>query len=190
MNPHAINNFRGKLVATYYGRPEKLEEADRICLNLARLYNCIGTTCVETNRGETVSNFTKWKALKYLAKDPVFVFDTSVKGAVSNNYGISMGDGTRKLEGLRLLKEMLYTEVGKDEFGNPLRMFQTIYDYQTILEIIKWNNIGNFDRVSSLIIRAVEVRAMDIIAEQQIQRRKRVDTYDEYSTNIMRRDWF
>jgi hypothetical protein len=41
-----------------------------------------------------------------------------------------------------------------------------------------------------LIIRAVEVRAMDIIAEQQIQRRKRVDTYDEYSTNIMRRDWF
>ena len=42
---------------------EKLEEADRVCYLLARYYNCIGTVGVEVNRGETISNFTKWKAL-------------------------------------------------------------------------------------------------------------------------------
>ena len=33
---------------------------------LAVYYNCIGTTNVEVNRGETVSNFKKWKVEKEL----------------------------------------------------------------------------------------------------------------------------
>ena len=51
MNPCIKNGFKQKLVASYYGRPDSLEEADRICYYLAVYYNCIGTTCVEVNRG-------------------------------------------------------------------------------------------------------------------------------------------
>lgn len=85
---------------------------------MAVYYNCIGTTGVEVNRGETVSNFTKWKALKYLMKDPVELWDSSIKAKVTVSYGVNMGGGsgqgtTKVLEGLRLLKEMLYSEVGK-----------------------------------------------------------------------------
>ena len=188
MNPTSYNGFKTALVAAYYGRPEKLEEADRICYLLARYYNCIGTVGVEVNRGETVTNFKKWKATKYLMKDPVQLWDTSLKGSVTADYGIIIGDTARKLEGLRLLKEMLYSEVGKDELGRPKRLFQTIYDYQSILELKKWNSIGNFDRVSEMIIRALQWKLTDVEAARELAHRKKVLETDK--NNIFRREWF
>ena len=189
MNPCQYNGFKTALVAAYYGRPEKLEEADKICLLLAKYYNCIGTTGVEINRGETVSNFTKWKALKYLMKDPVQIWDTSIKGNVVSTYGVNMGDGNKKLEGLRLLKEMLYSVVGQDDLGNDVYLFQTIYDYQSILELKKWNSLGNFDRVSEMIIRALQWRLCDIEAAKLLAHRKKVTTESD-NKNILTRAWF
>lgn len=190
MNPCQYNGFKTALVAAYYGRPEKLEEADKVCLMLAKYYNCIGTTGVEINRGETVSNFTKWKALRYLMKDPVQVWDTSIKGSAVSTYGVNMGDGAKKLEGLRLLKEMLYSVIGKDDLGNDVYLFQTIYDYQSILELKKWNSVGNFDRVSEMIIRALQWKLCDIEAAKELAHRKKIDKSNEYNNHIMKRDWF
>ncbi len=192
MNPSIYNNFKTALVCAYYGRPDKLEEADKICYLLARYYNCIGTTGVEVNRGETVSNFTKWKALKYLMKDPVEIWDTSLKAHVSASYGVNMGGGsgagsTKVLEGLRMLKEMLYSEVGKDEHGKPKLFFHTIYDYQTILELKKWNSVGNFDRVSEMIIHALQWKQSDVQAAKELSVRKKVL---ETSDNFYNRDLF
>nr|UVY33671.1 MAG: Terminase [Bacteriophage sp.] len=189
MNPCQYNGFKTALVCAYYGRPEKLEEADKVCLLLAKYYNCIGTTGVEINRGETVSNFTKWKALKYLMKDPVQIWDTTLKGATVGTYGVNMGDGAKKLEGLRLLKEMLYTIIGKDDLGNDVYLFQTIYDYQTILELKKWNSLGNFDRVSQMIIRALQWKLEDIEAAKALAHRKKVLENPD-TRNILMRDWF
>lgn len=189
MNPCQYNGFKTALVCAYYGRPEKLEEADKTCLLLAKYYNCLGTTGVEINRGETVSNFTKWKALKYLMKDPVQIWDTTLKGATVGTYGVNMGDGAKKLEGLRLLKEMLYTVIGKDDLGNDVYLFQTIYDYQTILELKKWNALGNFDRVSQMIIRALQWKLEDIEAAKALAHRKKVLENPD-TRNILMRDWF
>ena len=189
MNPCQYNGFKTALVCAYYGRPEKLEEADKVCLLLAKYYNCVGTTGVEINRGETVSNFTKWKALKYLMKDPVQIWDTTLKGATVGTYGVNMSDGAKKLEGLRLLKEMLYTVIGKDDLGNDVYLFQTIYDYQTILELKKWNSLGNFDRVSQMIIRALQWKLEDIEAAKALAHRKKVLENPD-TRNILMRDWF
>lgn len=193
-NPTQYNGFKTRLVAEYYGRPPKLVDADRICYLLAKYYNCIGTTGVEVNRGETVNNFSKWKATKYLMRDPIELWDSSVKAKVAASYGVNMGGGsgqgsTKVLEGLRLLKEMLYSEVGKDGLGNPLKCFQTIYDYQTILELKKWNAKGNFDRVSQMIIRALQWKLCDIQAAKELVKRKKVDQ-TTYRDNILSRDWF
>lgn len=189
MNPCQYNGFKTALVCAYYGRPEKLEEADKVCLLLAKYYNCVGTTGVEINRGETVSNFTKWKALKYLMKDPVQIWDTTLKGAIVGTYGVNMSDGAKKLEGLRLLKEMLYTVIGKDDLGKDVYLFQTIYDYQTILELKKWNSLGNFDRVSQMIIRALQWKLEDIEAAKALAHRKKVLENPD-TRNILMRDWF
>lgn len=161
---------------------------------MAVYYNCIGTTGVEVNRGETVSNFTKWKALKYLMKDPVELWDSSIKAKVTASYGVNMGGGsgqgtTKVLEGLRLLKEMLYSEVGKKLDGTPLYFFQTIYDYQTILELLKWNDKGNFDRVSEMLIHALQWKLNDVEAAKELAHRKKA-TIENYNDNIFNRDWF
>jgi len=189
MNPCSYNGFKTALVCAYYGRPEKLEEADKVCLLLAKYYNCIGTTGVEINRGETVSNFTKWKALKYLMRDPVQIWDTSIKGAVVGSYGVNMGDGAKKLEGLRLLKEMLYSVIGKNDLGEDIYLFQTIYDYQSILELKKWNSLGNFDRVSEMIIRALQWKLTDIEAAKELAHRKKLKEVNN-TRDILHRDWF
>ena len=192
MNPHYLNGFKQKLVACYYGRPDTLEEADKICYLLAKYYNCIKSTNVEINRGETVSNFKKWKALKYLAAEPLQVWDPSFKGKINTTYGYSIGNTDKKLNGLRLLKEFLYEEIGKDEAGNPVRNFHRIYDYQTILELKKWNDKGNFDRVSEMILRGIEWKARSLDAENELASRKKITEKDEdsYSDDIMSRDWF
>lgn len=188
MNPCALNGFKQKKVASYYGRPEKLSDADQICLNLAIFYNCIGTTNVEVNRGETVSNFRKWNALKYLSHEPLIVWDTTMAGKVSSTYGYIIGDEIKKLQGLRLLREMLYEEVSKDENGEPVRMFQYIFDYQSILELKKWNNKGNFDRVSEMIIRAIEYKALQLEAKNKLQERVKL-TQETDNDDIFSRDW-
>ena len=187
MEPCVYNNFKSACVASYYGRPDKLEQADYICYLLAIYYNCIGTVGVEINRGETVSNFTKWKALKYLMKDPVQIWDTSLKSSVAGTYGVNMGDGTKKLEGLRLLKEMLYSVVGKNDLGEDVYFYQTIYDYQSILELKKWNAVGNFDRVSEMIIRALRWKLCDVEAAKELVQRKKIQVD---KNNIWTRNWF
>lgn len=190
MNPHIKNGFKQKLVASYYGRPDTLEEADKICYLLARYYNCIGTTCVEVNRGETVKNFGTWKAKKYLAKEPLFVWDSSIKGKISTSYGYNISGGNqRKLDALRLLKEFLYEEIGKDEKGEPIRNFHRIYDYQTILELKKWNAFGNFDRISEMIIRGIEYKAMDIAAKDAMAHRQKINT-NENKEDFFNRNWY
>ena len=193
-NPTQYNNFKTKLVCAYYGRPEKLEQADRICYYMAVYYNCIGTTGVEVNRGETVSNFSKWKALKYLMKDPVELWDSSIKAKVTASYGVNVGGGagngsSKVLEGLRLLKEMLYSPVGKDFQGNDIMLFQTIYDHQTILELLKWNIKGNFDRVSEMIIRALQWKLQDVQAAKELVHRKKT-TEQNIHDDIWHRNWY
>ena len=190
MNPHYINGYKQKLVAAYYGRPDTLAESDHICYLLAKYYNCLGTTCVEVNRGETVNNFKRWNALKYLAQEPLFVWDNTMKGKYATTYGYIISDGTKKLDAMRLLKEMLYEEIGKDEFGNPVRMFHRIYDYQSILELKKWSLKGNFDRVSEMLIRAIEYKSMNIDAEYKLQSKQQLTGENIDENDILNRDWF
>ena len=190
MNPHAINGFKSKKVAAYYGRPDRLEEADMICYQLARFYNCKGTTNVEINRGETVSNFKKWGATQYLAFEPVFVWDASIQEAYSKTYGYSIGDNAKKLNAIRLLKEYLYEEVGKDEEGNPVRNFHLIYDYQAILELKKWNSKGNFDRVSEMLLRGIEWKAAELKGLHDLENRQPLTAENIEENDILNRDWF
>lgn len=187
--PRERNGFKPKLCAAYYGRTERLEEADEKFYRLCKWYNCIGTGLVEINRGETVSNFRKWKATKYLGHEPLFVWDATIKEKVSTSYGYSIGNGPKKLDGLRLLKEFLYEVIGKNEFGEDIYVFERFLDYQTILELKKFNAYGNFDRISSLILLGIYWKSIDIKGKRELANRKKV-TEDNDKTDIFNRNWF
>lgn len=187
--PRERNGFKPKLCAAYYGRTERLEEADEKFYRLCKWYNCIGTGLVEINRGETVSNFRKWKATKYLGYEPLYVWDSAVKEKVSTSYGYNIGSGTKKLDGLRLLKELLYEVIGKNEFGEDIYVFERFLDYQTILELKKFNAEGNFDRISSLILLGIYWKSIDIKGKRELASRKKV-TEENDKTDIFNRQWF
>lgn len=187
--PRERNGFKPKLCATYYGRTERLEEADEKFYRLCKWYNCIGTGLVEINRGETISNFRKWKATKYLGYEPLYVWDSAVKEKVSTSYGYNIGSGLKKLDGLRLLKEFLYEVIGKNEFGEDIYVFERFLDYQTILELKKFNAEGNFDRISSLILLGIYWKSIDIKGKRELASRKKV-TEDNDKTDIFNRQWF
>lgn len=187
--PRERNGFKPKLCAAYYGRTERLEEADEKFYRLCKWYNCIGTGLVEINRGETVSNFRKWKATKYLGYEPLYVWDSAVKEKVSTSYGYNIGSGLKKLDGLRLLKEFLYEVIGKNEFGEDIYVFERFLDYQTILELKKFNAKGNFDRISSLILLGIYWKSIDIKGKRELASRKKV-TEDNDKTDIFNRQWF
>lgn len=187
--PRKRNGFKPKLCAAYYGRTERLEEADEKFYRLCKWYNCIGTGLVEINRGETVSNFRKWKATKYLGYEPLYVWDSAVKEKVSTSYGYNIGSGPKKLDGLRLLKEFLYEVIGKNEFGEDIYVFERFLDYQTILELKKFNAEGNFDRISSLILLGIYWKSIDIKGKRELASRKKV-TEENDKTDIFNRQWF
>ena len=187
--PRERNGFKPKLCAAYYGRTERLEEADEKFYRLCKWYNCIGTGLVEINRGETVSNFRKWKATKYLGYEPLYVWDSAVKEKVSTSYGYNIGSGPKKLDGLRLLKEFLYEVIGKNEFGEDIYVFERFLDYQTILELKKFNAEGNFDRISSLILLGIYWKSIDIKGKRELASRKKVTEYND-KTDIFNRQWF
>lgn len=187
--PRERNGFKPKLCAAYYGRTERLEEADEKFYRLCKWYNCIGTGIVEINRGETVSNFRKWKATKYLGYEPLYVWDSAVKEKVSTSYGYNINSGLKKLDGLRLLKEFLYEVIGKNEFGEDIYVFERFLDYQTILELKKFNAEGNFDRISSLILLGIYWKSIDIKGKRELASRKKV-TEDNDKTDIFNRQWF
>lgn len=187
--PRERNGFKPKLCAAYYGRTERLEEADEKFYRLCKWYNCIGTGLIEINRGETVSNFRKWKATKYLGYEPLYVWDSAVKEKVSTSYGYNIGSGPKKLDGLRLLKEFLYEVIGKNEFGEDIYVFERFLDYQTILELKKFNAEGNFDRISSLILLGIYWKSIDIKGKRELASRKKV-TEENDKTDIFNRQWF
>lgn len=187
--PRERNGFKPKLCAAYYGRTERLEEADEKFYRLCKWYNCIGTGLVEINRGETVSNFRKWKATRYLGYEPLYVWDSAVKEKVSTSYGYNIGSSPKKLDGLRLLKEFLYEVIGKNEFGEDIYVFERFLDYQTILELKKFNAEGNFDRISSLILLGIYWKSIDIKGKRELASRKKV-TEDNDKTDIFNRQWF
>lgn len=187
--PRERNGFKPKLCAAYYGRTERLEEADEKFYRLCKWYNCIGTGLVEINRGETVSNFRKWKATRYLGYEPLYVWDSAVKEKVSTSYGYNIGSSPKKLDGLRLLKEFLYEVIGKNEFGEDIYVFERFLDYQTILELKKFNTEGNFDRISSLILLGIYWKSVDIKGKRELASRKKV-TEDNDKTDIFNRQWF
>ena len=121
------------------------------------------------------------------SKEPVRHYEHK---EIGYNYRMSnIGSGPKKLDGLRLLKEFLYEVIGKNEFGEDIYVFERFLDYQTILELKKFNAEGNFDRISSLILLGIYWKSIDIKGKRELASRKKV-TEDNDKTDIFNRQWF
>ena len=154
------------LMASYEGRPERKEDADKLFLKICEYYNCKGMPEVDT--GDTVANFRKWGKLHRLYTDPSIILNERQKQAVTTSYGVSMGSGTNAIDGLEYLRDWLYTKRGVDAQGMPRYTFHYIYDIPTLKELISFSIEGNFDRISSLRVGMFALKAMQVKRKNDI----------------------
>lgn len=162
---HNNTNTPGRnLVASYCGRDNTLKEYDER-LKLACLF-WNANVLPEVNRGETVGNFRAFKMLSRVIKDPTALLAKG-KYAPNAGYGIVIGDSDKKVDGLRMLKEMLYTLMSVDADGNDIYFLHYINDLPFLLELQAFNLIDNFDRISDAILAMYEFRTEFIKEEHR-----------------------
>ena len=78
---------------------------------------------------------------------------------VKRQYGMHMTEG-RKRQGEIYIRDWLNTTRSTDENGNKLLNLHKIYDPAFLMELIKFNHKGNFDRVMAFMIGMYHTREL------------------------------
>ena len=150
--PNPFSKPDDMIVASYVGRPETQDDYNEVLFNLAEYYNAkIG---FENDRGEVIPYAKRTKNLHRLMEE-VEIFDRSNNfkaKSLGRNYGLSMGSKQRKAQAVLYLRDWLKDKRSKNEKDEWKLNLHNIYDVGLIDELIKWNDQGNFDRVSALLI--------------------------------------
>lgn len=155
------------LVASYCGRLNTMEDNDRLLLYACLRWNA--KVLIEAGTGETVSNFKKWGYRNLLLKDPTAFLGIDLNEKSAAIYGVVIGDGDKKLEGLRMLKDYLYEVISINENGVPIYGFTRIKDLSFLYELERFNATGNFDRISSAIVGMYEFKKDSYNLEKSIK---------------------
>lgn len=138
------------LVCEYIGRLDTMEQNDIITMGMCLMYNA--ECCPEAGTGETVSNFIKYKLRRYLMLDPTNANTRKLTNPNNNDYGIVIGDGDKKYNGLRMLKEFIYEPLSYTADGKPIRRLKSIGSVRLLLECQRFTAEGNFDHISAAIV--------------------------------------
>lgn len=138
------------LVCEYIGRLDTMEQNDIVTMGMCLIYNA--ECCPEAGTGETVSNFIKYKLRRYLMLDPTNANTRKLTNPNNNDYGIVMGDGDKKYNGLRMLKEFIYEPLSYTADGKPIRRLKSISSVRLLLECQRFTAEGNFDHISAAIV--------------------------------------
>lgn len=138
------------LVCEYIGRLDTMEQNDIVTMGMCRMYNA--ECCPEAGTGETVSNFIKYKLRRYLMLDPTNANTRKLTNPNNNDYGIVIGDGDKKYNGLRMLKEFIYEPLSYTADGKPIRRLKSISSVRLLLECQRFTAEGNFDHISAAIV--------------------------------------
>lgn len=138
------------LVCEYIGRLDTMEQNDIVTMGMCLMYNA--ECCPEAGTGETVSNFIKYKLRHYLMLDPTNANTRKLTNPNNNDYGIVIGDGDKKYNGLRMLKEFIYEPLSYTADGKPIRRLKSISSVRLLLECQRFTAEGNFDHISAAIV--------------------------------------
>jgi hypothetical protein len=166
MRTNSKTPYMGKrLVASYCGRLDTMEAVDKLVLYACLRWNC--KVLYEAGTGELVTNFKKWGYRDKLLKDPSSYINRNVDGPRITGYGIVIGDGDIKLEGMRMVRDFLYEIVGKTSDDTPIYRFNQIYDISFLLELDRFIFGRNADRLSSAIVAMFEFRKDSLLLERE-----------------------
>jgi hypothetical protein len=172
------------LVCEYIGRMDTMEQNDIVTMGMCLLYNA--ECCPEAGTGETVSNFIKYKLRRYLMLDPTNINSRKLVNPNNNDYGIVIGDGDKKYNGLRMLKEFIYEPLSYTDEGNPIRRLKFISSVRLLLECQRFTAEGNFDHISAAIV-AMYVFLADSLNTKRLVEGNKEDNSRRIANRLNRR---
>lgn len=172
------------LVCEYIGRMDTMEQNDIVAMGMCILYNA--ECCPEAGTGETVSNFIKYKLRRYLMLDPTNMNSRKLVNPNNNDYGIVIGDGDKKYNGLRMLKEFIYEPLSYTDEGNPIRRLKFIGSVRLLLECQRFTAEGNFDHISAAIV-AMYVFLADSLNTKRLVEGNKEDNSRRIANRLNRR---
>lgn len=172
------------LVCEYIGRLDTMEQNDIVTMGMCLMYNA--ECCPEAGTGETVSNFIKYKLRRYLMLDPTNANTRKLTNPNNNDYGIVIGDGDKKYNGLRMLKEFIYEPLSYTDEGNPIRRLKFIGSVRLLLECQRFTAEGNFDHISAAIV-AMYVFLADSLNTKRLVEGNKEDNSRRIANRLNRR---
>ena len=146
------------IVASYIGRPNTQDDFNRNLFMLADYYNAkIG---FENDRGEVIAYAKRYRKLHKLQEEFEMLDKKNLRSkTVKIQFGMHMTE-PRKRQGELYIRDWLNTVRHKDEAGEQVLNMHKIYDLALLQELIKFNHMGNFDRVMAFMVGMYHTREL------------------------------
>ena len=156
--PNNLSQPDDIIVASYVGRPNTQDEYNRNLFMLADYYGCkIG---FENDRGEVIAYAKRHRKMHRLQEEFEMLDKKELQSrTVKRQYGMHMTEG-RKRQGEIYIRDWLNSPRRKDEDGKQILNMHKIYDPAFLMELIKFNHKGNFDRVMAFMIGMFHTREL------------------------------
>jgi hypothetical protein len=156
--PNNISHPDDIIVASYVGRPHTQDEYNKNLFMLADYYGCkIG---FENDRGEVIAYAKRHRKLHRLQEEFEMLDKKELRSrTVKRQYGMHMTEA-RKRQGEIYIRDWLNSPRHKTEDGTYTLNLHKIYDPALLTELIKFNHVGNFDRVMALMIGMFHTREL------------------------------
>jgi hypothetical protein len=164
------------LVAEYIGRPPTAKEYDEQVRLLLLYYGAVAN--FENNLIGIKKNFEMAGNLHLLAKDLQAFRKVTKSSKIDREYGTPGTENVNKYC-RELIKSWLLTKIDKE---SETRYLDTIESKPLLQELIDWNPVDNYDRVSALgMLMIYNEELLGIIVEKPKERRGRkvIDEWDE-----------
>lgn len=150
-----IHGEGDKIVASFIGRPDKVQEFYKRVTTLAEYYNATIQSELHGG-GQGLLDYLRGKNKVYLAEyEPDYILQGKElnKNMRNRKYFINVSDDNKKT-GLLLLADWLMKVRGLTADGREILNVHLIYDLGLLQEIAKFSNDPkkNFDRISAMIL--------------------------------------
>jgi hypothetical protein len=155
-NVNRFTPFGGGIpVASWVGRPPKMDYYNEQTVLLLEYYGA--KLMFENDRGDMKAYCQARKLLHLLYEEPELQFIKEVSGKTGRGYGMHMTD-KRIAKGAIYLKDLLMTPL-----SNGKLLIDYIFDLGFFDELLRWNLVGNFDRVSAWLIGCYIIKELEHI---------------------------
>lgn len=155
-------------VASFVGRPTKINRNYEVLFMLADFYNCNVQGEIAGGGQGVVDYAKKNKFLHRVDFEPEMLHHKEIGNSTKNRSYLMNMAVDRKNLGITYLEEWHMEQRGVDESGNPIYNIHKIYDLGLLREMRKFGS-GNCDRISAMII-AMFMLKNNVIRRTQTKR--------------------